>query len=230
MKILITAGPTREPIDPVRFITNRSTGTMGYSIAGQAKARGHRVILISGPTDTPLPAGVKIIKVESAQDMFCAVKAQMHNADCIIMAAAVSDYRPAAYSLSKLKRRSDIRSIALRKNPDILAWLGQHKKDKVLVGFCMETTGLLQEALRKKRQKNLDMIIANKISRKESPFGRGRTSVIIIADSGSPERIMHLGKAQIARKVLDKIESIWYKRYSSQKASKGGKDHNKKAW
>jgi phosphopantothenoylcysteine decarboxylase/phosphopantothenate--cysteine ligase len=209
MNILITAGPTREPIDPVRFISNYSTGKMGYAIAALAKKRGHKVVLVSGPTCLIPSKNVLTERVNTAQEMFRAVKRNLRSIDCVIMAAAVSDFRPAVYRRGKAKRREGIKSIALCKNPDILYWASRQAGKKMLVGFCMETKGLLQEAERKLKQKNLDIIVANKIDKKKKAFGEGRTSVVIMDKYGKRLRLSRVSKESIARILLDKVEELW---------------------
>jgi len=211
MKILVTAGPTRESIDPVRFISNHSTGAMGYAIAGAAQARGHKAILVTGPTHLLPPKKVKVIRATTAEDMFKAVKAQGKGVDCVIMAAAVSDFRPALYRTKKLKRAHAPGVISLKQNPDILAWLGSRKTKPLLVGFCMETEALARNAQKKLLAKNLDMVVANKISVNKTPFGTGRTSVIIIDKEKKARSLKSVTKEKVAAVLLDKIEKLWYK-------------------
>jgi len=210
MKILVTAGPTKEPIDPVRFISNHSTGVMGYAIAATAKARKHKVVLISGPTNILSPKGIRVSSVTTADEMLIAVKKHLKQVDCVIMSAAVSDYKPKKYNKKKLKRTNKIDKIALTKNPDILLWLGKHKKNKFLVGFCMETENLLQNAKKKLHKKSLDLIVANKVNKEKSAFGKEKTSVLLIDSQQSPIQIKNSTKAQIAGILLDKIEQLWY--------------------
>ena len=210
IKILVTAGPTKEPIDPVRFISNHSTGAMGYAIAAAARVRKHKVVLVSGPTSIFPPKGIKATTVTTADEMFAAVKRDIKNVDCVIMSAAVSDYKPKQYNKIKLKRTNKIDKIILTKNPDILAWAGKHKKNKLLVGFCMETENLLQNAKRKLHKKSLDLIIANKIDKEKSAFGKGKTSVLLVESKRSPIQIKNSTKSKIAGILLDKIEQLWY--------------------
>ena len=210
IKILVTAGPTKEPIDPVRFISNYSTGAMGYAIAAAAKKRKHKVLLISGPTNILSPEGIKVSNVTTADEMFAAVKREIKNVDCVIMSAAVSDYKPKTYNKRKLKRTNRIDNIAVTKNPDILLWLGKHKKNKLLVGFCMETENLLQNAKRKLQKKSLDLIVANKIDKEKSAFGKGKTSVLLVESKQPPIQIKNSTKSKIAGILLDKIEQLWY--------------------
>jgi len=211
IKILITAGPTREPIDPVRFISNYSTGAMGYAIARSAKKRGHRVTLIIGPAPLSPPKDISTLRVTTADEMFKAVKRGAKKAGCVIMAAAVSDFRPLSYHKGKVKRIGGLKSIRLKKNPDILLWLGRHKKGKLLVGFCMETSDLVSRARAKMKKKSLDIIVANKIDRRKIAFGTGRTSVVLLSD-GKGVVLKKASKEAIAAKLLDKIEQLWYKK------------------
>jgi len=214
MKILVTAGPTQEPIDPVRFISNHSTGAMGYAIAATAGARKHKVVLVSGPTNMLLPKDIKVSHIVTADEMFAVVKRHLKDADCVIMSAAVSDYKPKKYNKIKLKRTNNIDKIALTKNPDILSWVGKHKKKKLLVGFCMETENLLQNAKGKLQKKSLDLIVANKIDKEKSAFGKGQTSVLLVESKQPPMHIKNSTKQKIAGILLDKIEQLWYNKTS----------------
>jgi phosphopantothenoylcysteine decarboxylase/phosphopantothenate--cysteine ligase len=162
MRFLITAGGTREYIDPVRFISNASSGKMGYALARAALKTGHKVTLITAPTALKPPAGVEVIRVESAAEMFSAVKERFAGCDCLIMAAAVSDYAPARPSKTKLKKQAAKLTLELKPTPDILKWAGRQKKPgQTLVGFALEDRDLRANAERKMREKHLDMIVAN---------------------------------------------------------------------
>jgi phosphopantothenoylcysteine decarboxylase / phosphopantothenate---cysteine ligase len=162
MRFLITAGGTREYIDPVRFLSNASSGKMGYALARAALQAGHEVTLITAPTALKPPAGAEIICVESAAQMFAAVKEHFAGCDCLIMAAAVADYTPAHPAKTKLKKQPARLTLELKPTPDILKWAGRHKKrGQILVGFALEDRNLRTNAERKMREKNLDMIIAN---------------------------------------------------------------------
>ncbi len=210
MKILVTAGPTEEPIDPVRFITNRSTGKMGYALAGAGAARGAEVILISGPTSLKSPLGVTLCNVRTAQEMRNAVFA--HRADCavIIKAAAVSDYRPRDAASQKIKKGDNAVSLDLVRNPDILFELGQRKSEfpHILVGFAAETQDLLANAMEKVRKKNLDMIVANDVSRRDAGFAADTNQVKIIYADGRMEDSPLLSKDEIANLILDRAVEI----------------------
>ena len=218
MNIIVAAGPTQEPIDPVRFITNYSTGVMGYSVAAAAHKVGHKVTLVTGPTHLKHPRGVSTIEVVTARDMYKVVKSCFKAADCVVMAAAVSDFRPAQYSAKKIKRADAAHILRLTRNPDILSLLGQHKGDKVLVGFCMETSQLIARARNKMDKKHADLIVANKIDAAKSAFGPGGTSVFIIGPAQQIVELKDMSKGRIARIILEKIEHLWYKNEVNQAA------------
>jgi phosphopantothenoylcysteine decarboxylase/phosphopantothenate--cysteine ligase len=219
LNILVVAGPTRELIDPVRFITNYSTGTMGYAVANTARNAGHKVTLITGPTHLKHPREMKTITVITAQEMFKAVKACFKTADCVIMAAAVSDFRPEKYCVNKIKRSGSMRVLRLKKNPDILSWLGRRKGDRLLIGFCMETSNLMDNARKKMRLKKADLIVANRIDtrpaclitgRRDS-FGPGTTTVFILGPEQQSMELKNVSKQKVSRILLEKIEHLWYK-------------------
>ena len=212
LRILVTSGPTREPLDPVRFITNYSTGAMGYAVAKTAKKRKHKVTLIAGPARLKPLKSVKTEPVITAEEMFKAVKRGYAKSDCVIMAAAVSDFRPAHYSNNKLKRATLPLRLELCKNPDILYWLGRRKGRRILVGFCMETEKLIPNAREKMAGKNLDIIVANRIDKEKSAFGAGKTSVIILGPGEEEKRLVNVTKEAVAGILLDKVEQLWYKK------------------
>lgn len=204
-KILVTAGPTREKIDPVRYISNYSTGTFGYEIAKAAVNRGFRVVLISGPVSLDRPKGVKLIRVESALELRAAVLREAASADYIVMAAAVSDWRVKEAKTRKIKRTRKTMRMELVENPDILSELGKVKGGRVLAGFALESEGLEKNALKKLKAKNLDIIIANKIDSKTKPFGKARTSVSVYDRYGGKLEAKNRTKAEIAEIILDKV-------------------------
>jgi len=208
-KFLITAGPTREYIDPVRFISNAATGTIGYLIAGQAREKGHEVILLSGPTNTKPPRAVKTVYFESALELKKMVDRYYKWADCVISTGAVSDFRPRISFKQKIKKKKMIKNIALVQNPDILKLLGQRKKNKVLIGFALETNNLLANARRKLKEKRLDFIVANRLSNRYSPFGDQNLSVVII-DKTKKDKFPMIKKAKLARIILDRAEKLCY--------------------
>ncbi len=183
--ILVTAGPTREAIDPVRYITNHSTGKMGYAIAKVAALRGASVTLVSGPTNLPVPAGVDCIPIQSAQDLFEAVTSRADEQDMIIKAAAVADYRPAEIYTEKVHKSDNALSIALERTPDTLQYLGDHKRPgQLLCGFAMETSDLIPRAKAKLEKKNLDMICANNVKVKGAGFGTDTNVLTLITPPG----------------------------------------------
>lgn len=206
--VLVTAGPTREKIDPIRFISNYSTGTFGYEIAREAKARGAEVVLISGPTCLETPRGVRRIPVESALEMKRAVDKEFKNCGCIIMAAAVSDWRVKAPASTKIKRRGGKKVLELVENPDILAELGRHKAGRILVGFALETDNLEKNALKKLKEKHLDLIVANRLDEKGKAFSDNRTSVLLIDKFGKKIAINNKTKKELAKIILDKALNL----------------------
>lgn len=206
--ILITAGPTQEAIDPVRTITNRSSGKMGYAIAGNAVARGAKVILVSGPVAIAAPSGVELVRVESAEDMKMAVLKRLDAASVFIGVAAVADYRPANPSDQKLKKTSARLSIELEPTSDILAAVGQRKNDRIVIGFAAETQNLLAEARRKLTTKNCDMIVANLVGRGGTGFESDENEVLLVTGAGEPIVIEKAPKTAIAALILDQIAML----------------------
>lgn len=200
-KILVTAGPTREYIDPVRYITNRSSGKMGYAIAEEAVKQGAEVILVSGPTPLKAPNGVQVISVETTKEMYDAVMANQ-DVDGVIKAAAPSDYRPASYSDDKIKKQSDKISLELIKNPDILKTLGKSKKDQILIGFAAETKELEAYALKKLEEKNLDFIVANNVKQEGAGFDVDTNIVTIFSKEGSAKSYECLTKKDLAKHII----------------------------
>jgi phosphopantothenoylcysteine decarboxylase/phosphopantothenate--cysteine ligase len=207
--VLVTAGPTREELDPVRFLSNYSSGKMGYAIARAAHNRGARVILISGPVNLPEPAGVETIQVVSAQDMFEAVMAKAGQADLIIKAAAVADFRPMLRSTQKTKKGSaDVLTVELQRNPDILAELGRQKGKRILVGFAAETQDLLKHAREKLVSKNLDMIVANDVTQEGAGFDSDTNVVRLLTVDGNIEELPQMPKDVLAGILLDRISAL----------------------
>jgi phosphopantothenoylcysteine decarboxylase/phosphopantothenate--cysteine ligase len=205
LDVLVTAGPTREPIDPVRVLTNRSTGTMGYALAAAAARRGATVTLVSGPTHLDAPTGVNRVGVTTAEEMHEAVQAR-RAADVVIMAAAVADYTPAAPADHKLKKESGERSLPLRRTPDILKTLGEHKRDgQVLMGFALETDDVLANAERKLNAKNLDWIAVNNPLEEGAGFGPSTNRVTLLGRDGSREDLPLMSKPDVADALLDRI-------------------------
>ncbi|NPV52520.1 MAG: bifunctional phosphopantothenoylcysteine decarboxylase/phosphopantothenate--cysteine ligase CoaBC [Firmicutes bacterium] len=208
IRVLITAGPTQEALDPVRYITNRSSGKMGYALAQAARDRGARVCLISGPTCLPEPGGVDFVRVRSAQEMFEAVMARFEGSDVVIKAAAVADYRPARVSEQKIKKGDGPLVLELERTPDILGELGRRKGGRLLVGFAAETRDVVESARDKLARKNLDMIIANDVSKEDAGFNAETNAVTIIKKDGSIEEVPLLPKRQVAERVLDAVAQL----------------------
>ncbi|MBN2062465.1 MAG: bifunctional phosphopantothenoylcysteine decarboxylase/phosphopantothenate--cysteine ligase CoaBC [Deltaproteobacteria bacterium] len=210
LKILVTAGATIEPIDPVRYISNRSSGKMGYAVAKAARMRGASVILVSGPTYLPPPHGIRLLAVETAEEMRKVVIEHSAESDIIIKAAAVSDYRPRESSMHKLKKGRDSVSLDLVKNTDILEELGRAKSTYgyLLVGFAAETEDLILNARRKMEEKNLDLIVANDVSRVDSGFRTETNLVKIIYSDGRMDELPLLTKDEVADQLLDRIISL----------------------
>lgn len=206
--IIVTAGPTREPIDPVRYISNHSTGKMGYALAEKAAKRGAKVYLISGPTYLTPPEGVKVINVMSAKDMYGKIMEYYNEADIVIKSAAVADYAPAEISSQKIKKSDDELAIKLAKNPDILYELGKIKGDKILVGFAMETQNLIDNAREKVRKKNLDFIVANDLMTEGAGFAHDTNIVKIIDKNGDIESLPKMTKLELADVIIDKVLKV----------------------
>ena len=206
-KILVTAGPTQEALDPVRYLTNHSTGKMGYAIAKVAANRGADVILISGPVNIPIPHHVKIINIISAKDMFEAVKKEFSSCDIIIKSAAVADYRPKFYNENKIKKKENELNIELEKTDDILKYLGENKKGKqILVGFSMETTNVIENSKEKLIKKNLDMIVANNLKDKGAGFGTDTNKVTFITKNES-KQLPLMSKEEVGNEIFNEILS-----------------------
>lgn len=203
--MLVTAGPTREPIDAVRFISNPSSGKMGYAIAAAARVRGAQVVLISGPSNLPLPYGVKTIRVLSADDMYRAVMEHIEGTQIVIMAAAVSDFKPAVFTDRKIKKKEAPTILQLEPTRDILLELGKTVGKRFLVGFAAETDHMHQNALKKLQEKNLDLIVANDLVRAGAGFGTDTNVVTIIDRNGKETELPMMPKSEIAGHILDKI-------------------------
>ena len=208
-KIMITAGPTVESIDPVRYLTNRSTGKMGYAIAKQAANRGAEVTLVSGPTNIAPPSNIKkLIKVESAKDMYNAIIENFDDNQVIIKSAAVADYKPKTYSDKKIKKNDDDLVIKLDRNKDIAYELGKIKKDKILVGFAAETNDIIENAKGKIQKKNFDFIVANDLTEEGAGFGTDTNIVKIIDKEGNINKYPQMKKDEVANVILDKVKSL----------------------
>lgn len=205
MNVLVTAGPTQESLDPVRFISNHSTGKMGYAIATNAMLRGANVTLVSGPTNIKKPPFVNVIDIKSAQDMFEAVTSNADAQDIIIKSAAVADYTPENVSDEKVKKKDGDMSIPLKRTQDILKYLGEHKKDgQFLCGFSMETQNMLENSRAKLEKKNLDMIIANNLKVAGAGFGTD-TNIVTMITKDEEIELPIMSKAEVAHEILNKI-------------------------
>ena len=204
-RVLVTAGPTRESIDPVRFITNHSTGKMGYAVARQAMLRGAEVTLVSGPVSIDPPPFVRVVNVSSAKDMFEAVKVNFADADIIIKTAAVADYTPESTADEKIKKSDGSLSIQMKRTADILKWLGENKRDgQVLCGFSMETENMLENSRAKLQKKNADLIAANSLRDEGSGFGTDTNHLVLIKRDGVTDLPL-LSKSDAADRLLDEL-------------------------
>ncbi len=210
-KVLVTAGPTREPLDPVRYISNHSSGKMGYALAAAAAARGADVVLVSGPTELAPPPAVKVTKVETAAEMRAAVLAEFADTDVVIKAAAVADYRPRTAAAQKIKKNDAEATLELTRNTDILAELGAHKQGQLLVGFAAETEELFKHATAKLTKKNLDMIVANDVTQAGAGFGSDTNIVKLLYRDGRVVELPQMAKNELASIILDKIADLFAK-------------------
>jgi len=216
-RILITAGPTEEPLDPVRFITNLSSGKMGYALAKVAHRHGAQVTLITGPTNLSLPSVENIIKVRTAQEMYKAVIDNYKKSTVIIKAAAVADYRSKVVAKEKIKKDDKPRSIQLERNPDIVAEIGQNKKNIILVGFAMETKDLLVNAHEKLKNKNMDLIVANSLREEGAGFQTDTNKITILDREGDVQSLPVMTKIEAAEKILERVEVLLKKKGGSKK-------------
>lgn len=203
--LLVTAGPTEEPIDPVRFLSNRSSGKMGFAVARAARRRGAQVILVSGPSALPVPSGVKFIPVRTAAEMREVVLGNLPGVSVLVMAAAVSDYRPKGTSPEKIKKSRAELTLPLELNPDILHEAGQRKEKRILIGFAAETESLLANARKKLEEKNLDLIVANDVRLPGAGFQVDTNVVKLIDRSGKVEELPLMSKEDLADCVLDRV-------------------------
>jgi phosphopantothenoylcysteine decarboxylase/phosphopantothenate--cysteine ligase len=206
--VLVTAGPTVEDIDPVRFVSNRSSGRMGYRVAEAARDRGAKVILVSGPTALPAPAGVDFVPVRSASDMAEAVTKHGASATLVVMAAAVSDYRPAQVAAQKIKKTPGDLSLAMVRTPDILRGLGEAKGPRTLVGFAAETENVVENALRKLHEKKLDLIVANQVGAPDSGFAAETNTALLLDAGGGREDVPLVSKRELADRILDRATAL----------------------
>ncbi len=209
LNVLVTSGPTREPIDPVRFISNRSSGRMGFALANIASIRGARVQVVSGPTCIGPPAHVPTIQVETAKEMADHVLSEAPGMDMVVMAAAVSDYRPASFSDSKIKKSQDKMILELEKTTDILSELGKRKgPNQILVGFCAETENVIENGFKKLERKNLDLMVANDVTEPGAGFDCETNKVYLIDSEENVEELPLLHKEEVAERIFDKVVEI----------------------
>jgi len=202
MNLLVTAGPTREMIDPVRFLSNRSTGKMGFAVARAAACHGHNVRLVAGPVALPTPEGVTRIDVTSALDMLAAVEQNLGECDALVMSAAVADWRPCHTAAQKLKKSAMRPVIELEPNPDILKTIAPRKGKKIFVGFAAETENLQEEAQRKLAAKNLDLLVANDVSQPDAGFEVDTNRVIFFTPNNPPEHLPLMQKSEVAERII----------------------------
>ena len=207
-KVLVTAGATRESIDPVRFITNHSSGKMGFAVAKAAMLRGAEVTVVAAHTDVEPPMFVNVVNVNSAEDMFCAVKERLDESDIIIKAAAVADYTPVAVADNKIKKSDGDMSIPLKRTTDILSYIGEHKREgQIVCGFSMETENVIENSRKKLAKKNCDMICANSIKKAGAGFG-GDTNIITMITSDRDEELELMSKFDAANIILDRLKNM----------------------
>jgi len=203
--VLVTAGPTQEPLDAVRYLSNRSSGKMGYALAEEAAARGAHVMLVAGPVSLPDPRGVEVIHVRTAAEMRQAVMQRLKDATMILKAAAVADYHRSDAPRHKVKKTAARLSLELDPTPDILAEIGRNKGDRLLVGFAAETDNLLEEARRKLETKNCDMIVANLVSQEGVGFDSDENEVVLVMRTGEPIPVRRAAKRAIAGRIFDEV-------------------------
>lgn len=215
-KIVVTAGPSREPLDPVRFISNRSSGKMGYALARAAARRGAEVVLVSGPTALAPPEGVRTVPVVTAEEMRAAVLAEFDSATAVFMAAAVADYRPRSASGNKMKRGGDAIRLDFVPNPDIVAELGARKRNQVVVGFAAETESLVENARGKLHRKNLDLLVANDVTREDSGFDVDTNAVTLLDREGAVTPLPVMTKDAVADRICD-----WFLEFRNQPQLRG---------
>jgi phosphopantothenoylcysteine decarboxylase/phosphopantothenate--cysteine ligase len=206
-RLLITSGPTHEPIDPVRFVGNRSTGKMGAALAAEAVARGAIVTVVLGP-GAIVPAGAEVVPVETAEEMRDAVLARFDDADAVVMAAAVADFRPKSVADQKLKKDAGVPEVMLEPTPDILTELGERRRDQVLVGFAAETDDLERAGRAKLVSKHLDLVVVNRVGRAGTGFGADASEAMLLGSSGEPEPLRTWSKRELATAVLDRVVAL----------------------
>lgn len=212
MKFLITAGPTREPIDPVRFLSNRSSGKMGYAIARAALAAQHEVVLISGPVGLRPPARAQLVSVLTSDEMFAAVQRHLDECDCLVMCAAVADFKPAEFRAQKIKKQDGLTQITLTPTRDILRSLKITRKEIVVIGFAAETESLHENAQKKLREKNCALIVGNDVSRMDTGLESDDNELVLFFRDGEKRILPRARKVVLARKLLKIFEQLAKKR------------------
>jgi phosphopantothenoylcysteine decarboxylase / phosphopantothenate---cysteine ligase len=218
-KILVTAGPTRENLDPVRYFTNRSSGKMGYAVAEAAAQRGAQVILVSGPTSLDAPSGIERIDVQSAEEMHRAVLEKIVDCSIAIFAAAVADYRPVEVNGQKIKRTKESVTISLEPTPDILASVARNKGERLIVGFAAETENVAENARKKLAAKNADLIVANDVTAEGAGFDHDTNIVTLIARDGRDLALPRMCKSEVAQRILDEIVRLRSKPRTAQRSA-----------
>jgi phosphopantothenoylcysteine decarboxylase / phosphopantothenate---cysteine ligase len=218
-KVLVTAGPTRESLDPVRYFSNRSSGKMGYAVAEAAAQRGAHVILVSGPTSLEAPAGVERIDVQSAEEMHRAVLEKVADCSIAIFAAAVADYRPAESNGQKIKRNQEPMTISLQPTHDILASVARNKGERFIVGFAAETEHVAENARKKLAAKNADLIVANDVTAEGAGFDHDTNIVTLFARDGRDLALPRMSKSEVAQRILDEVVRLRSQLRSAQRAS-----------
>jgi phosphopantothenoylcysteine decarboxylase/phosphopantothenate--cysteine ligase len=216
VRFLVTAGPTREPIDPVRYLSNRSSGKMGYAIAEAAIEAGHDVVLISGPVDVDPPRGAELVSVSTSDQMFDAVHEHLHGCDVLVMCAAVADYKPKQVSKTKIKKRDATLSLELVPTRDILASLPKQDRQYVVVGFAAETENVEANARKKLQEKNCDVVVANDVSRADSGMESDQNEVTILFRDGEIKRKSRAPKKIVARELIKIFENVCEKRLTKK--------------
>jgi len=206
LRVLVTAGPTIEPLDPIRFITNHSTGVMGYEIAAEGVKKGFEICLVSGPVKLSAPRNVHMVNVLTAKEMDRAVRRRIKDFDCLIMTAAVCDFRPEKKKKNKIKKKDSL-EIRLMKNPDILSSI-KSNNNLIKVGFALETKELLKNGQKKLKDKNLDFIVGNIKKRDKNPFGEGKKDYTMISAAGKIEAFKNVSKRKMAKVILRAVENI----------------------
>lgn len=207
-KIVITAGPTIEPLDPVRYMTNFSSGKMGYALAEEAKKRSGEVVLITGPTSLAPPSGIKVVEVKTTMDMYKAVESEFDDCDILIKSAAPLDYRPEKVSDQKIKKGNEDLTINYVRNPDIVAHFGNVKKDQIVIGFAAETESLLENAKKKIKSKNLDFIVANDVSQENAGFRTDNNTATLVYENGDIKDLPNMSKRDLSKIILDEVTSL----------------------